>query len=162
MPQTHQFLLVNSHHDLERQYNAQSGSPSTSGVLFHGTQASRLFSILVNGLKDMSGTLLMQNGASHGNGIYCGTDQNTCLNYAGTTGQSWKNSSLGNMRVMLGCEYGGNTLSSYGTVHVVTDQERLLVRYVFLLPGDYKCPPRHHVEPAMKTAFATLRSGLVA
>jgi hypothetical protein len=161
MPQTQQFLLVNSHHERERQYNAQVGSSSTSGILFHGTQASRLFSILVTGLQDKSGTPYMQNGAAYGNGIYCGHEQNICLHYAGTTGQSWRNSSLGNMRVMLGCELADYVLPSHGSVHVVTDQNKLLVRYVFLLPQNYQCPPRNHVEPAMRTAFMTLQSGLL-
>jgi len=161
MPQTQQFLLVNSHHEREERYNAQFGSRNASGVVFHGTQASRLFSILTTGLEDMTGTPYMQHGAARGPGIYCADDQSTCLYYAGTTGQSWSNSSLGNMRVMLGCELASYTPSIRGSVHVIPDKNRLLVRYVFLLPQTYQCPQRHHVEPAMKTAFAALRSGLL-
>ena len=64
------------------------------------------------------------------------------------------------MRVMLGCELAAYAPSPHGAIHVVTDEKRVLVRYVFLLPGNYQCPPRHHVVPAMQVAYAMLRSGV--
>jgi hypothetical protein len=158
MPNTQQFLMLNSNHEREQLFNAQPGSRGGSGVVFHGTQVSRLFLILTEGLKLMSHTAFMLNAAAMGAGIYCGDDQGTSLPYAGTTGQSWRNSALSNMRIMLGCELATYTARS---VHLVTDQNSLLVRYVFLLPQAYQPPPRHHVEPAMSTAFANLRTGLL-
>jgi hypothetical protein len=161
MPNTIQFLVLNSDHEREQLFNAQPGSPGGSGVVFHGTQISRLFLILTEGLKLMSHTAFMVNGSAMGAGIYCGDDQGTSFPYSGNTGQSWKNSALSNMRIMLGCELATYAAPNPGSTHVVTDENRLLVRYVFLLPPVYQCPPRHHVEPAMKTAFANLRSGLL-
>lgn len=161
MPNTQQFLMLNSNHEREKLFTAQPGSTGGTGVVFHGTQILRLFLILTEGLKVMSNTPFMAHGAASGAGIYCGNDQGTSLGFAGTTGQSWTNSSLGNMKVMLGCELAAYPTSFAGYVHVVADQNRLLVRYVFLLPQTYLPPPRHHVEPAMSTAFAKLRSGLL-
>ena len=161
MPNTQQFLMLNSNHEREQLFNALPGSPGGSGVVFHGTQVSRLFLILTEGLKLMSNTAFMMNGSARGAGIYCGNDQGTSFPYAGTTGQSWRNSALGNMKIMLGCELAAYTASNPTGAYLVTDQNRLLVRYVFLLPQGYQCPPRHYVEPAMKTAFANLRSGLL-
>jgi hypothetical protein len=157
MPNTIQFLMPNSSHDREKAYAAHSGGV-VGQVVFHGTQASRLLPILSDGLKVMSGTTFQLNGAASGVGVYCGDDPATSLGYAGSTGQSWRNSMLRNMRVMLGCEMAG-----YGTFrgyHVVNPDDRLIVRYVFLLPTAFQAPPRRHVDQAFSTAFAGLRSGM--
>jgi poly(ADP-ribose) polymerase-like protein len=159
MPQTKQFVLLNSHHEHEAAFQAQMGSQLSSGVVFHGTTLSRLFSILTSGLKVMSHRAALH-GAAYGSGIYLGDDQTTSFSFAKPTGTSWRHSSLSNMRVMLGCELAAYTQSSHGTIHVVQDMNRVIVRYVFLLPANYQCPPRHHVEPAMQAAYAMLRSGI--
>jgi hypothetical protein len=161
MPSTKQFLMLNSHHERERLFNTQLGLGGGSGVVFHGTRVARLFLILTEGLRNMTNTQFMMNGGAHGAGIYCADEQATSLPFAGNTGKSWKNSSLSSMRVILGCELASYTAAASYGVHVVSNEDRLLVRYVFLLPHAYQPPPRHHVEPAMKTAFANLRSGLL-
>jgi hypothetical protein len=161
MPNTQQFLMLNSHHEREQLFNAQLGPRGGSGPVFHGTQVSRLFLILSEGLKSLSNTAFMSHGTALGAGIYCGDEQRTSLSFAGSTGQSWRNSALSNMRVMLGCELAAYAAPIPGSVHVVADQNRLLVRYVFLLPQTYQPPQRRHVEPAMSTAFASLRTGLL-
>lgn len=162
MPGTQQFLLMNSSHEREKLFATNVTSRGSSGVVFHGTQISRLFLILTEGLKSMSGTPFMAHGNSGGAGVYCGDDQTMSLGYSGNTGQSWKNSALSNMRVMLGCELATYTSPVSGSYHVVTNHNSLLVRYVFLLPPTYQPPPRHHVEPAMKSAFSYLQSGLLS
>ncbi|KAI9769803.1 MAG: hypothetical protein M1840_003797 [Geoglossum simile] len=158
MPNTQQFLMLNSNHERERLFKEQAG-PLGSGVVFHGTHVSRLFLVLTEGLKVMSNTAFMINGAAFGAGIYCGNDQSGSLGYMGVLGQSWSNSELGNMRIMLGCELAAYTPPPTNSV-VVTDENKLLVRYIFLLPHGYQAPPRHHVEPAMMASIAKLRSGL--
>ena len=158
MPHTQQFLLPNFHHEREHLFNSATAYGTGSGVVFHGTQCSRLFSILTDGLRNMSGTEYQMNGAASGPGVYCADEQYTSWSFSGTTGQSWRHSALSNMQVMLGCELKGYTASG---VHVIKDDTRLLVRYVFLLPPGYQTPVRAHVEPAMSVAFAKLRSGLL-
>jgi hypothetical protein len=155
MPQTKQFVLVNSHPEREAQYQAQIGAQINSSVVFHGTRASRLFAILDSGLQPMTGRAMLH-GASYGTGIYCGDTQDASLHFAGSTGQSWHHSELSNMRVMLGCELAAYAPSPNG-FHVVADENRILVRYVFLLPSSYRCPIRSHVEPAMQAGCAMLR-----
>lgn len=159
MPNTQQFLLLNSNHEREALFNAKTAASGSGRVIFHGTQASRMFLILTEGLKVKSNTPFMLTGAARGNGIYCGDDQATSLNYSGGTGTSWRNSSIRNMRIMLGCELATTAPSAHGSYHVVTDENSLMVRYVFLLPLTYQCPPRHHVEPAMSSTYARLRAG---
>jgi hypothetical protein len=161
MPSAKQFLVVNSSHENEKRFNAQPASQWGSGVVFHGTRASRLFPILTEGLRSMSHTPLMLHGRSMGAGIYCGDNPAASLPFAGSTSQSWRNSELSGLRVMLGCELAAYGPPSSGSAHLITDPGRLVVRYVFLLPQNYSPPPRHYVEPAMKSVFAKLRSGLL-
>ncbi|RSL50993.1 hypothetical protein CEP54_011659 [Fusarium duplospermum] len=161
MPQTQQFLLMNSHHEREKAFETHLGATASagSGPVFHGTSISRLFLILSTGLKNVSNTPLMRHGAASGPGIYCGDEQETSLRYSQTIGSSWSNSALDQqMRVMLGCELAKYPTANTPT-HVVRDETRVLVRYVLLLPANYHTPPRRHVVPAMSTAFAMLRSG---
>ncbi|KAF2473744.1 uncharacterized protein BDR25DRAFT_392204 [Lindgomyces ingoldianus] len=159
---TEQFLIVNSNHEREKGFNAHYTSGGGSTVVFHGTRASRLFPILIDGLRIARNGNLRLNGAAYGEGIYCGNDMQTSWGFSGTTGQSWRNSTLKNMNVMLGCELAPATPGTHGSIHVVTDENRLLGRYVFLLPQTFRPPIRSHVEPAMMTGFAKLRSGLQA
>lgn len=161
MPGTKQFLLLNSNHERERLFDAQMGTPGSSGVVFHATQVSRLFRIFTEGLKVMSNTSFMIHGASHGTGIYCADEQSMSLPYAGGIGKSWKNSALSDLKIMMGCELANYAPSPMG-YHVVADEDRLLVRYIFLLPTSFRAPPRQHVEPAINITFANLRSGLLA
>jgi hypothetical protein len=158
MPNTQQFLILNSNHEREQLFNQELGALG-SGVVFHGTHVSRLFLVLTRGLRVMSNTPYMINGAAYGRGIYCGNDQAGSLGFVGTMGHGWRNSELRNMRVMLGCELAAYTPPPRNAV-VIDNENRLLVRYVFLLPQGYQAPPRHHVAPAMMTSIATLRSGL--
>jgi len=165
MPQTQQFLLMNSHPERERAFAAHLGASAGSGPVFHGTHISRLFLILATGIKNTSNTPFMWHGAVSGPGIYCGDEQLTSWPYSKAIGSSWRNSAINQqMRLMLGCELAKYPAANTPT-HVVGDESRVLVRYVLLLPANYhappqrQCPPRRHVAPAMGTAFAMLRSG---
>jgi hypothetical protein len=157
---TKQLLMLNSLPGRERLFNAQLDSQSGTGVVFHGTQASRMFLILTEGLKVMTNTAFMLHGAAGGTGVYCGDDLGTSLPYAGTMTECWRNSKVGNMRTMLGCELTGYSSPPPSNFHIISDSNRLLIRYIFLLPSDFQTPPKHHVAPAMMTAFTKLRSGL--
>ncbi|KAH6665780.1 hypothetical protein B0J14DRAFT_605884 [Halenospora varia] len=162
MPNTHQYLMLNSNHDQELNFKTHlmANEGATTGVVFHGTPTSHLFKILVEGLKVMYGADVLH-GAALGSGVYCGDDQATSFPYAGATGSSWRHSKMGNMKIMLGCELAGYVAPAGYNAHVVDNGEKLLIRYIFLLPQNYQPPPRHHVEPAMKTAYAKIRSGMV-
>jgi hypothetical protein len=155
-----QFLLVNSSHEQEKQFHLHPGSRASSGAVFHGTQASRLFRILTEGLKVNSNTPFMINGAASGAGIYCGDSMATPIMFSGSTGYSWRNSTLKNMRILLGCELAGYAQLQSSNVHCIRNEQALMVRYIFLLPQNFQSPPRRHVEPALNIAFANLRAGM--
>lgn len=87
MPQTVQYLLLNSSREREQAYTAAVGD-GTGGVDFHGTKPSWLFPILVDGLRCKSGTPMMLNGAYGGHGIYASDNPTTAIGFSGTTGTS--------------------------------------------------------------------------
>jgi hypothetical protein len=158
---TKQLLMLNSHPDRERLFKAQQDSQQGTGVVFHGTQPSRMFLILTEGLKAMTNTEFMLHGGVGGAGVYCGDKLEISLPYAGKIGECWNKSELGNMRIMLGCELSGYVSPGSSNTHVIGDGNRLLIRYIFLLPVGFQPAPRHHVAQAMMTAFPRLRSGLI-
>ncbi|KAF2640488.1 hypothetical protein P280DRAFT_549357 [Massarina eburnea CBS 473.64] len=158
---THQFVLSSAAPALEAAYTSRLSSSSTkTTVLFHGTSLDRLPSILAHGLKIYSGTHLQRTGAAHGKGIYLGEEPSTSFSYA-PSAISWKNSGLNSMRLLLGCEViGGGRYVGTG-IHVVQDEQTVMVRYVFLLPGGSYAPVPQHIVPAMASAMSALRSGAV-
>ena len=164
-PNTQQFLLANASPALESAFASRIGSAPTQ-VVFHGTSLDRLFPILVQGLKICSGnTLLQRNGAVFGNGIYVSDSTLTAWGYspvppASNTG--WRNSTLSGMRVLLGCELAGDQKphSVGNDIFVVADESAIMVRYIFLMKGTTSMVPiSGHLVPAMKSVFASLKSG---
>lgn len=57
---------------------------SEKRMLFHGTPANCVYSILRNGLKGLSGSKYMTTGAIYGDGIYCSDDISLASSYART------------------------------------------------------------------------------
>jgi len=66
------------------------------------------------------------------------------------------------MRVLLGCELAGDQKphSVGNDIFVVADESAIMVRYIFLMKGTTTMVPiSGHLVPAMKSVFASLRSG---
>lgn len=158
---THQFVLVNASPRLENEFVSSLSKHSLKTmVLFHGTSLDRLPAILAQGLKVCSGTSLQRTGAAHGKGIYMAEDPATSFSYSPAS-LSWRNSSLPNMRLMLGCEVAGNGRSVSSGIHVITDEKTVMVRYIFLFPNHATSPVANHIIPAMRSSMSALRVGSV-
>jgi hypothetical protein len=162
---THQFILATTPLGIESDYELRmfrflSTPGATPSILFHGTSNDRLHSILASGLQICSGTKLQSNGAVHGKGIYLAEEPSTSLAFA-SSAISWKNSKLGGMKLLLGCEVVGNQRDSHVVhgIHRIKDEGNVMVRYVFMVPGRAMAPPRQHVVPAMRSALCSLRAG---
>ena len=106
----------------------------------------------------LSNTPLMAHAAASGKGIYLADEPSTSWSYTSSSGAGWAASAFRNCRVLLGCELAGGGTSSNG-IHVIADASRIMVRYIFLCPANFKPPEARHVVPAMQTTFASLRSG---
>ncbi|KIH90070.1 hypothetical protein SPBR_00065 [Sporothrix brasiliensis 5110] len=180
MSDVDQFLLYNSTPECEKAFesyntnSASSGSarlaplPRTGDVVFHGSQTSRMWKVLTEGLRNMSNTRYMAHGAVNGPGIYLADEPSTSFSYSGTLNNTWSKSAFSNKKILLGCELikddplatlpPGTKKPPAGT-HIVTDESRVLVRYVFICPSGYSMPPVRHIETGMRSTFASLRSG---
>lgn len=158
-PGSHQFLLANASPELEMDFNAKYQLHKTSRVVFHGTTMERMYAILSQGLKDLSGTSLQRHGQAYGKGVYVSTEPATAWGYAQVGGASWSNSSFGNQRVLLACELTGNWTAASGNIFVISDPGCLMVRYVFMMPNQASIPVSQHVVPALSSVFANLRRG---
>ena len=158
---THQFVLANASPVLEAGFAARIPKVGTkTTVLFHGTSFDRLPAILSQGLKNCSGTALQRIGAAHGKGVYLADEPATSFTYSAGS-LSWRNSGLGNMRLMLGCEVAGVGRSVSPGIHVVTDERTVMVRYLFLFTNEAIVPTAAQIVPAMASGMAALRSGAV-
>ncbi|OSS48037.1 hypothetical protein B5807_06525 [Epicoccum nigrum] len=160
-PGTHQFVLTNASPKLEATFVQKiQWTKRETTVLFHGTALDRLPAILAQGLRVCSGTTLQRTGAAHGKGIYLSDDPATSFYYSPAS-LSWKNSGLSNMRMLLGCDVVGSGNKVSGNIHVISDADIVMVRYVLLFTKDARMPIRGHVEPAMASGMKVLRSGAV-
>jgi hypothetical protein len=143
MPGVSQFFLVDANPELEARF-AVHNTTQPRHILFHGTRMDRLFGILAHGLKIQSNTALKANGAVHGPGIYLSNDPGTAWGYAHD--------------VILGCEHAGDVYAkAIGNVRVVTNEDKLMVRYVFIVPRGSSAPRVQDVRPAMLSACDSLR-----
>lgn len=72
---------------------------------YFSTTEEAVWSIIRQGLKNMTGTSYMQVGAAHGPGIYFAPDSSTSLGYSQTFKNLYPNSKLGeNLQVIALCE----------------------------------------------------------
>jgi hypothetical protein len=143
MPGVSQFLLVDANPELEARF-AMHNATQPRHILFHGTGMDRLFGILAHGLKIQSNTALQAHGAVHGPGIYLSNDPGTAWGYA--------------QDVILGCEHAGDVYTkSTGNVRIVTDEDKLMVRYIFIVDSGSSAPRVQDIRPAMLSACDSLR-----
>lgn len=158
-PGAQQFLLANASPQLEMAFDAKYKLYKTSRVVFHGTTIERMYAILSQGLKDLSGTALQRHGQAYGKGIYVSTEPATAWGYAQAGQKSWNASNFNNHKVLLACELTGTWTAASGNIHVITDPSCLMVRFVFMMPNTASIPASQHVVPALSSVFANLRSG---
>ena len=154
-----QFLLVNATPELETAFaNAVVDKTAEPIILFHGTSLDRLYSILRNGLRVQSGTSLQRHGAASGPGVYLADEPVTAWGYATASAGSWPASDCKNCSVVLGCELAGAKPHPGSPIQVVTDPNRLAVRYVFILPSNASMPAAANIRIPMASMYRNFRS----
>lgn len=161
LPGAHQFFLAHTNPEKEREFTDRINAGMSRRVLFHGTTLDRLYAILCQGLKVMSGTALQRNGASYGNGIYMAEEPSTAWPYTQTFAKGWKNSQFSNFKVLLGCEHVGTISTASRGIYVIKEPEALMVRYIFLMRPNQSVPVARHLVPAMESVLANLRAGTI-
>lgn len=162
-PGTLQFILANAAPTKEIAFAGEfRTNAQQSRVMFHGTSLDRLYLIMHQGLKVMSGTPLQAFGAAYGAGIYLAENPAQSWAYAKTptTKLNWTNSAITMERVLLGCEMTAPRSAPFaGGIHVVSSEASVMVRYIFVVPSTTTTMPiSGHVAPAMMSVFNSLRS----
>jgi len=128
----HQFLLVNSSVPRETAFSTHYGKRAT---VFHGTKAARIFSILTDGLKDLSqGTDNLY--AFRAPGIYVSNQALVSLRRYTDIFTGWKNSQFQTHRILFGCELVDSQYSTHSQSwqYSFSDQSRVMIRSVFAVP----------------------------
>ena len=165
-----QFVLVDAPPEVEAGF-AKHNHLQPRQILFHGTSMDRLYPVLAQGLRVLSGTPLQKHGAAHGTGIYLSREPSYAMSFASSArtvkaASAFFNSrtDFNNVQVLLGCEHAGNDTGarSSSQIHVITDPTRVIVRYIFLVPPGAQMPKAQHLKIPMLSTFSTLRSTAVA
>ncbi|KAK3046686.1 hypothetical protein LTR09_011833 [Extremus antarcticus] len=166
MAKIHRFLLVDASPEVEVRF-AKHTAIQPRNVLFHGTSMDRLYSILTQGLRVLSGTDLMKHGQAHGQGIYLTNNPGVAWSIAGSLASASSEAffrsrpDFQNAAVVLGCEHAGNDNSDRGSnVHVVTDESRIMVRYIFLFQPGTPAPRAQDISGPMLSTFSYLRASV--
>jgi hypothetical protein len=102
-------------------------------ILFHGSSIHSWYTILKNGLVNLSGTALMANGAAHGNGIYLSDSLNFSLGYS---------RSYDNYLTVIGVFLLNDDINKYKkcqSIYVVQDCSKLILKSLVIGKGLSTC-----------------------
>lgn len=114
------FTIFSVWHPPEKELKFQNKQTIT---LFHGCPQKNWHSVLRNGLKNLSYTLLMAHGAAAGNGVYFGKDLDIPARYS---------------NVIAVCEANLCQEDYQQAYYVIRDDKRLILRYVIILHKTYR------------------------
>jgi hypothetical protein len=121
------FIGLNYSYEVESKFSKEY-------FLFHGTPMHSWYPIVKNGLKVMSGTEFMANGAAYGNGIYLSDQFTMSLGYSSRSYNSNNKdrSIVGVFEIAGGTEPHKKTPS----IFVVSDDKIMLLRYLIVIEGN--------------------------
>jgi len=163
-----QFVFLSSSPDKEARFQAlkkgievSKGKGKGSILAWHGSATGNWHSILRTGLKNMSNSKYMENGAAYGQGIYLAADSGTSLGYCRQTA-GWSKSIFGSQVVVLSlCEIVNHPdlkpITSGHPYHVVPVDDWVATRYIFVF-GKNERP--NIVAEQLRTALPNLKTGI--
>lgn len=127
------FIGLNYSYEVESKFSKEY-------FLFHGTPIHSWYPIVKNGLKVMSGTEFMANGAAFGNGIYLSDQFSMSLgyssrsyNFSGIKNSKDKNRSIVGVFEIAG---GIEPHKKSSSIFVVSDDKIMLLRYLIVIEGN--------------------------
>lgn len=110
---TKMFKIVNNLHPIALQYEIEKDDRR---FYFHGTKSENVYSILCNGLVNMSNSALMSTGAVHGEGIYLGHTISVSHTYG---------------NYIFVCEAKGAIHKSNG-IYTLSNESNIVIRYLIV------------------------------
>mmetsp|Transcript_5967 Transcript_5967/g.22649 ORF Transcript_5967/g.22649 Transcript_5967/m.22649 type:complete len:654 (-) Transcript_5967:46-2007(-) len=128
-----QYAMLNSTPEKELKFQALKKKHG-SRWMWHGSPASALFSIMRQGLKNMSGTNGQLNGAAHGSGVYGGQNSSISTSYMRFL-MGWKHSERfgGHLGCLMLCEI--IDLYKPHPYYVIPEQDHIQTRFFFVYTG---------------------------
>lgn len=99
--------------------------------LFHGSNICNWYSIMRNGIKNMSGTELMANGQAHGAGVYLSNNYNMSYGYS-SGNQKFNYNVTGVVQVI---DAKNTVADKGGSIFVAKDDTKLLLRSLIVNYG---------------------------
>lgn len=134
-----QYIVMNHSPETEKNF-AERKKVHGSFFAFHGSAIENWYSILRNGIRNLSNTHMMTAGAAHGPGVYCAENISTSFGYCRFTNTNciWPYSQLSNppkacMAIIEVIKKEKNFKS--GGIYVVNDDKDLIIRYMLIFPG---------------------------
>ena len=79
-----QLAIVNSSDAREQTFQARREAAGGSFFAFHGSNVANWYSIMRNGLRSLSRTAMMANGAAYGEGVYLAANMSMSMGYTGS------------------------------------------------------------------------------
>ena len=134
-----QYIVTNHPPETEKSF-AERKKAAGSFYAFHGSAIENWYSILRNGIRNLSNTHMMTAGAAYGPGVYCAENIATSFGYCRFTNNScvWPYSQLSNppkacMAIIEVINKEKNKKSPQ--IYVVGDDKDLIIRYMLIFPG---------------------------
>lgn len=123
--------------------------------LYHGSSFNNWFVILKNGLKNLSGSKLMTNGATYGPGVYLADNYGLSFGY-GRDRESTVGLHSVAITQVLGKKQDYHKSSG---IFVVADDSKLIVRYLILTNNSTDTPTLNYL---MKTRVASVKNSITS
>lgn len=129
--------------------------------LFHGSPKGNWYSILRNGIKNMSGTALMSNGAALGPGVYMTSHLSTAYGYGGNNisfrlGHS-PNEQNEHCVAVVELLVNPDQYAKSPGIYVVPDDKMLFVKYMYRMKGLPKADAVPVLEYYKKLRLASIK-----
>ncbi|KAK0705563.1 hypothetical protein B0H67DRAFT_594397 [Lasiosphaeris hirsuta] len=161
MPGVIQFLMLNANPDREMAFaNYMAGlitarGARIGGMTFHGAAMNHMWRVLTEGLKKTPGST--PGTALQGIPL---VDEPAMVrdNCGDTDSGEWEQSALQGRNVMLVCELAGHAWQGF---HVISEESRVAVRYVLLLPRVFTPPPTGMVREGIRRTFLSIKEGVL-
>ena len=130
-----QYIVTKHSPETEKYFNSAKRKFG-SFFAFHGSAIHNWYSILRNGIRNLSNTHMMTAGAAHGAGVYCASNSTTSLGYCqfGSSHSVWPLSMMGSSNPM-GCLaiveiIKDKNYNKNNGIIVVNNDKKLCVRYL--------------------------------
>jgi hypothetical protein len=112
-----------------------------SQYVFHGSAIENWYSIIRNGIRNLSNTHMMTAGAAYGPGVYSATNMQTSSGYCnsrfGQTNEKWDYSLLSNppTSCMAIIEVIKNGYDKGNGIVVIPNDKHIMLKYLLLVPN---------------------------